>query len=311
MDAVPFIVGPTGVGKTKISILISQKLPVEIISADSRQIYQLLNIGTAKPSPKTLLSVPHHFINYLSPDEYFSAGMYGREARNKINQLFKKQVIPLVVGGSGFYIQALIDGLSEIDATDQDIRDKLRHRFEKDGVERLHKELNSVDPDLAKSINIKDQQRVLRGLEVYYVTGKPLSKLQLQKPIPADFKAILIGLDARRDVLYNMINNRVDQMIHDGLVDEVQQLKNMGFSEKNNALNTVGYKEVFQYLDNNLRLSEMVEKIKINTRRYAKRQLTWFRKDDRIHWLQIDQYDEIENIVEQIFEIFKRHHLIQ
>jgi len=310
MDAVPFIVGPTGIGKTEISIQIAEKLPLEIISADSRQIYRLLNIGTAKPSPETLLTVPHHFIDYLSPDEYFSAGMYGREARNKINQLFENQVIPLVVGGSGFYIQALIDGLSEIDATDKAVRDELRQRLENESVEVLHKELESVDPDLAKNIKTKDQQRVLRGLEVYYVSGKPLSQLQLQKPIPANFNPILIGLDANRDFLYNKINNRVDEMIKAGLVDEVRQLKDMGYSEKDNALNTVGYKEVFEYLDSNLQFDEMVERIKINSRRYAKRQLTWFRKDDRILWLQIDQYDRMENIIEKIFEIFKRYHLI-
>jgi tRNA dimethylallyltransferase len=303
MNAVPFFVGPTGIGKTEISIQIAKNLPVEIISADSRQIYRLLNIGTAKPSPETLLRIPHHFIDYLSPDQYFSAGMYGREARKKITQLFENKIIPLVVGGSGFYIQALIDGLSEIDGTDQTVRLELRQRLENEGVERLHKELESVDPDLAKNIKIKDWQRVLRGLEVYYVSGIPLSRLQLQKPIPADFNPVLIGLEANRDFLYNKINNRVDEMIKVGLIDEVRQLKEMGFSEKNNALNTVGYKEVFEYLDNNLQFDEMVEKIKINSRRYAKRQLTWFRKDSRIKWVKIDDFEKMQDVVDQIIGI--------
>jgi tRNA dimethylallyltransferase len=303
MNAVPFFVGPTGIGKTEISIQIAKNLPVEIISADSRQIYRLLNIGTAKPSPETLLRIPHHFIDYLSPDQYFSAGMYGREARKKITQLFENKIIPLVVGGSGFYIQALIDGLSEIDGTDQTVRLELHQRLENEGVERLHKELESVDPDLAKNIKIKDWQRVLRGLEVYYVSGIPLSRLQLQKPIPADFNPVLIGLEANRDFLYNKINNRVDEMIKVGLIDEVRQLKEMGFSEKNNALNTVGYKEVFEYLDNNLQFDEMVEKIKINSRRYAKRQLTWFRKDSRIKWVKIDDFEKMQDVVDQIIGI--------
>jgi tRNA dimethylallyltransferase len=229
--------------------------------------------------------------------------MYGREARKKITQLFENKIIPLVVGGSGFYIQALIDGLSEIDGTDQTVRLELRQRLENEGVERLHKELESVDPDLAKNIKIKDWQRVLRGLEVYYVSGIPLSRLQLQKPIPADFNPVLIGLEANRDFLYNKINNRVDEMIKVGLIDEVRQLKEMGFSEKNNALNTVGYKEVFEYLDNNLQFDEMVEKIKINSRRYAKRQLTWFRKDSRIKWVKIDDFEKMQDVVDQIIGI--------
>jgi len=311
MKSIPFIVGPTGVGKTEISIQIAQKLPVEIISADSRQIYRLLNIGTAKAPPEILSKIPHHFIDCLSPDEYFNAGMFGREARKKISQLFDNHVIPLVVGGSGFYIQALIDGLSEINATDQEIRDDLRQRLGNEGVEVLYKELESVDPDLAKKIKIKDQQRVLRGLEVYYVTGIQLSQLHLQKPVPADFIPIIIGLDADREFLYNKINTRVDKMIEDGLVDEVNELKVAGFSQKDNALNTVGYKEVFDYLDKIIQYDEMIERIKINSRRYAKRQLTWFRKDDRIQWLRIDQYESLEYIIEQIMEIFKRHQLIE
>jgi tRNA dimethylallyltransferase len=310
MQLVPFLVGPTGVGKTEISIQIAQNISVEIISADSRQIYKFLNIGTAKPPPEILMKIPHHFIDYLSPDEYFSAGMYGREARSIINQILERKVIPLVVGGSGFYIQALIDGLSEIDISDHTIREDLGQRLENEGVEVLHKELKSVDPDLAKKIKMKDRQRITRGLEVYYATGKPLSKLQLNKPNPANFKPILIGLEAERKFLYHKINSRVDEMIQNGLVDEIRQLRDKGLSEKDNALNTVGYKEVFDYLNNIIEFDEMVEKIKINSRRYAKRQLTWFKRDNRITWMKIDEYDAIENIVNDILENYKKFKLI-
>lgn len=307
MKSVPFLVGPTGAGKTEISIHLAKSIPIEIISADSRQIYQLLDIGTAKPSSEILKKIPHHFIDYLSPNEYFSAGMYGREARKKIKQVQKNKKIPLVVGGSGFYIQALIDGLSEIDAYDQTVRDDLRERLDKEGAQVLHRELESVDPDLAVKIKINDWQRILRGLEVYYVMETPLSKLQLSKPNPADFKPVLIGLEVEREYLYKKINHRVDEMIEIGLVDEVRQLKGKGFSEKDNALNSVGYKEVFDYLNNTIEYDEMVEKIKINSRRYAKRQMTWFRRDKRITWLKIDENMHIDNIVNESLEIFKKY----
>jgi len=302
MNIVPFLVGPTGIGKTTISLIIAEKLPIEIVSADSRQIYRYMDIGTAKPSSEILNKIAHHFIDYLSPDEYFSAGMYGREAKKKINQIFKFNKIPLVVGGSGFYIQALIDGLSEIEVSDQDLREDLRERLENEGVESLYKELETVDPQLANKIKLKDKQRILRGLEVYYATGSPLSQLQLNKPKPANFSPLLIGLDAEREWLYKKINERVDEMIKLGLVGEVKNLKDKGFSIKNNALNTVGYKEVFQYLNDNLEFDEMIETIKMNTRRYAKRQITWFRRDNRIKWLNIDKSVKTEEIADQALD---------
>jgi tRNA dimethylallyltransferase len=312
MKYVPFLVGPTGVGKTEISIQIAKYLPVEIISADSRQIYRFLDIGTAKPSSEILMKIPHYFIDYLTPDQYFSAGMFGREARNKISQILEKKAIPLVVGGSGFYIKALIDGLSKIDISDdQTIRDDLRQRLKNEGVEVLHRELESVDPDLAKKVKIKDKQRILRGLEVFYLTGIPLSQFQQNKPDPADFNPVLIGIDAEREFLYNKINSRVDEMIKIGLVEEVRQLKNRGFSDKNNALNTVGYKEVFDYLNNMIEFEEMVEKIKLNSRRYAKRQLTWFRRDERIKWLKIDDFNNIEDAADKILERYRKLKLTQ
>ena len=309
MNIVPFLVGPTGVGKTEISLHLAEELPIEIVSADSRQIYRFLDIGTAKPSPEILQKTKHHFIDYLSPDEYFNAGMYSREARTTIRQIFENNKIPLVVGGSGFYIQALIDGLSEIEAIDQIIRGDLRKRLENEGVEALYKELESVDPNLIKKIKLKDRQRILRGLEVFYATGNPLSQMQLNKPDPADFIPMLIGLDAEREWLYDKINMRVDEMIKKGLVDEVRQLKDKGFSEKDNALNTVGYREVFKHLEDKLEFDAMVEKIKINSRRYAKRQLTWFRRDDRIKWLKIDGFDKIEDLTEQILDHYKKFKL--
>jgi tRNA dimethylallyltransferase len=310
MKIVPFILGPTGIGKTELSLQLGKKLPIEIISADSRQIYKFLDIGTAKPSPEILHKIKHHFVDYLSPDDYYSAGMFGREARVVIDQVFKLGKIPLVVGGSGFYIQALIDGLSDIVVSDQKIRQNLRQRLVNEGVEKLYEQLRSVDPDLAKNININDSQRILRGLEVYYSEGKPLSKLQLHKPIPANFKPLLLGLTADRKFLYEKINNRVDEMIALGLVKEVKRLKKKGFSEKDNALNSVGYKEVFDHLNGMLDYDSMIEKIKINSRRYAKRQLTWFRKDDRITWFNRNDFQQSKDLLDKISDQFNLSKLI-
>jgi tRNA dimethylallyltransferase len=310
MKTAPFIIGPTGIGKTEISLLLAEKLPVEIISADSRQIYRYLDIGTAKPSSEILKKVKHHFIDHLSPTDYYSAGMFGREARKRINQLLMSGKIPLVVGGSGFYIQALIEGFSEIEVSDQSIRQKLEKHLEESGIESLYEELMSVDPNLAKNLKINDKQRILRGLEVFYATGQPLSQLQRNNPISADFTPILIGLNANRQVLYNRINNRVDEMLAMGLVEEVHHLKKMGLSEKDNALNTVGYKEVFDHLNGKIDHDTMIEKIKMNSRRYAKRQLTWFRKDTRIIWFNIDEFERKEDLINQILSNINKNTIL-
>jgi tRNA dimethylallyltransferase len=300
MKTVSFILGPTGIGKTEISLLLADKLPVEIISADSRQIYRYLNIGTAKPSKEVLGQVKHHFIDHVSPTDYYSAGMFGREARKIGDLIFESGKMPLVVGGSGFYIQALIDGFSEINVADQGIRDRLEKRLDDLGLDTLYKELVSVDPDLANNLKPGDKQRIVRGLEVFYAAGTPLSQLQQTKAKPADFKSVMIGLNADRELLYERINSRVDEMITIGLVDEVKQLKKRGLTEKVNALNTVGYKEVFDYLNGKFDLDEMKDKIKMNSRRYAKRQLTWFRKDSRIIWFNIDEFQNKADLIEKI-----------
>jgi tRNA dimethylallyltransferase len=226
--------------------------------------------------------------------------MFGREARKVIEQVFRDGKVPVVVGGSGFYIQALIDGLSDIKSSDPDVREALRRKLEKSGLDILYTELKTVDPELAVSIKMQDKQRILRGLEVYHSTGIPMSKLQFQKPTPADFKSILIGLTADREFLYKKINKRVEEMISYGLVDEVKKLKKSGFNLQNNALNTVGYKEVFDYLDGKVDRDTMLETIKRNSRRYAKRQITWFKRDDRIIWFKIDDNTQIKNLTVKI-----------
>lgn len=307
MRVVPILVGPTGIGKTGVSIHLAHKIPIEIISADSRQLFRSLNIGTAKPSKDVLKSVPHHFIDFKSPKDYFSAGMYGRMARKVIGQILDSGKTPLVVGGSGFYIRALVDGLSEIRVKDDKLRKKLENQLIQHGVRQLHHELNQIDPDLANTISKTDKQRILRGLEVYYATGNRLSELQATKATPADFTPLQIGLSASREYLYYRVNQRVDAMIADGLVDEVIALRKRGLSTAYNALNTVGYKEVFEYLEGKIDFKNMADEIKKNTRRYAKRQMTWFRADERIRWINVDENSKPDKIADVILAYYMEY----
>jgi tRNA dimethylallyltransferase len=303
---VPFLVGPTGIGKTKVSVLIAKTLPVEIVSADSRQIYRLLDIGTAKPSREVLKSIPHHFINFLRPDEYFSAGMYSQIARRVVSQIIKRDKVPLVVGGSGLYIKALIDGLHDLDVRDEKIRHSLRQRMMKEGIDKLYNELKRIDEKLAQKIAKNDRQRILRGLEVYLKTGKKLSSLHESRTNPADFDSLIFGLTAKREYLYNNINDRVDKMIEEGFLSEVANLKLKGYSFNLNSLNTVGYTEVFDYFNDKISFEDMIQLIKKNSRRYAKRQLTWFNKDKRIKWIHMDEDTGLEKVVQSIIQDYNK-----
>ena len=304
-NKVLILVGPTAVGKTDVSIHIARKLGGDIVSADSRQVYKYMDIGTAKPTHEQLDSVQHHFINVREPDQFYSAGEYGREARNCVYGLLRNGIVPVVVGGSGFYIQALVDGLFAPGVSDLTVKEKWHKKVETDGVESVFAALEKVDPVSAKRLHPNDIQRVVRALEVYDLTGEPISKYQKGQEDAADFQPVFVGLTRERSELYSRIEYRVDEMFKDGLLEEVESLKKQGFDGSLNALKTVGYKEVFAYLNNELVFTEMVDTIKKNTRRYAKRQLTWFRKDSRIQWLDIDRLSETQ-IVETVLEIFKK-----
>ncbi len=302
---VPFIVGPTAIGKTRLSAEIAAKLNVEIVSADSRQIYRRLDIGTSKPPEALLRKVPHHLINFLRPDENTSAGMYGKIARKVISQIAHRGNIPLVVGGSGLYIRALIDGLHNVDVRDDKIRISLRKRILKEGVGKLYNELKQIDPALARKIKPADKQRIIRGLEIYLSTGKKLSELQEQGASPADFEPLMFGLRAEREWLYKVIDNRVLEMFEQGLLAEVANLKLAGFTRELNALNTVGYREIFIYLENNIYYDDMIAMIQRNTRNYAKRQMTWFRREKRIKWFEIGDTTDFSQLADEIIARIK------
>lgn len=294
------IVGPTASGKTKFSIDIAKKFNVEIISADSRQIYKHISIATAIPEKEQRESIKHHFIEELELEVEYNAGKFGIEGRQRIEDVFRRNKTPIVVGGSGLYIKSLIDGLFESEPVAPKIREKLNKLLEERGKDYLYNELLKIDSQTALKLKPHFFRRVIRALEVYYQTGEKMSNLQKNKP-EINFDFLQIGLNVERSFLYEKINSRVDTMLKRGLFEEIENLYKKGYDYiKYNSLNTVGIKEVFQYLKGEFSYNEMIEKIKQNTRRYAKRQMTWFRKDKRIIWIYIDRSTSDLNVLDKI-----------
>lgn len=299
------IVGPTASGKTALSILLAQKLGGEIISADSRQVYSYLDIGTAKPTPEELTRVPHQFINILRPDQHFNAGEYGLKARVKIEELVKQRKQPILVGGSGLYVRAVVDGFFEGPGKNTEIRDQLEYEARTLGPEILFDRLKQIDPVSAAKMDATKVRRVIRALEVYYATGRPISDLHSIQEIKIPYEAVQFGLEWDRKALYHRIERRVDKMIEDGLVNEVRGLREKGYVRTENALNTVGYKEAFDFIEGKITNEEMIRLIKQNTRHFAKRQLTWFRADKRIRWIPVNEETDWKEIAENIEKEFR------
>ncbi len=294
------IVGPTCSGKTSLGILLAEKLKTEIISADSRQIYKYLDIGTAKPTEEQLKRVKHHFIGELNPDEDYNVSRFENEALKICTHLLNENKIPIVVGGSGLYIKALIDGIIDIAETDKNFREQLFGLKEKYGNEYLHAELKKVDAVSAEKIHPNFWKRVMRAIEVYHLTGKPIWQHHDEQKRDCDFEFEQHGLLIDRNILYSNIESRVDKMFDQGLVEEVKNILSKGYNENINSLNTVGYKEIISYLENEISLDRAIELIKRNTRRYAKRQLTWFNADDRIIWHKIESQKDFNNVADEI-----------
>ena len=284
------LTGPTAVGKTALSLELAAILDAEIVSVDSRQLYKELNIGTAKPDQAELAAVRHHLISERSIGEPVSAGQYAELAEGRIDTLVKAGVSPLLVGGSTLYLHALQHGLSNIPPIPNSIRDELNTRLSEQGTSQLYQELTKLDPHAAATMDPTKSQRILRALEVYYGTGKPLSSFHHDQP-PPRYTYITFVLSRDRDHLYQRIEQRVNLMLEEGLVEEVEQLMNTGFDTALPVFRTIGYQEVIAHLQGDYPYDEMVRLIKRNTRRYAKRQLTWFRRFDEYHWIDLDTTD--------------------
>ena len=284
------ITGPTAVGKTSLSIELAKTLSSEIISADSRQFYREMKIGTARPSDDLLQLVPHHFIGHLSVSDYYNVSRFETDVLSKLDQIYRKSSNALLVGGSGLYINAVCHGIDELPDPDDNLREQLKELYRKEGLLGLQDKLRMLDPVYFQQVDQSNPKRLLRAIEVCLSTGLTYSALRKNQSRPRNFRIIKVGLQRDRDELNQKINHRVEIMMQEGLLEEVKGLlpyRNV------NALNTVGYKELFDYLDGNYSLDQAVEKIKTNTRRFAKRQMTWFRKDREINWFHPDEFEKI------------------
>ena len=290
------ISGPTGVGKTALAISLAQQFQTEIISCDSRQFYREMSIGVAKPSADELSTAPHHFISFLSVEEEFTAGMFSRQARAKIQELFQENEVVVVVGGSMLYMDALLYGLDELPG-DKEVRSALNQRCEEEGLLVLVEELKVKDPDFASSVDLENAHRVIRALEVIQITGKPFSELRTKSSDAINAEIIHVFLSGEREWVYNRINMRVDKMVEEGLFEEVQGLQSMQHLQ---ALNTVGYKEIFKFIEGSCSKEEAVVEIKKNTRNYAKRQMTWYRNKPHVCQFDVQKGDVSAEIISLI-----------
>jgi len=287
------ILGPTASGKSKLAVTLADKLTAEgitngaeVICCDSRQLYKGATIGTATPRPEERAGIPHHLYNFLDPGKELSAGEYSRLAREKVAEVRGRGHLPILVGGSGFYFQALVDGLFEAPEVDQAVRKRLTSYCKRRGVVRLWRILSRLDGESASRIKPKDRQRVIRAMEVRLQTGKPLSQLQKNIPPPPNYDLLALGIAPPREILYRLIEERVDRMIAAGLVEEVEGLLSQGVSKESPVFKAIGYREIASHLEGETSLDEAVKQIKTHSRQYAKRQLTWFRRDKRIRWIE-------------------------
>ncbi|MPS65914.1 tRNA (adenosine(37)-N6)-dimethylallyltransferase MiaA [Chryseobacterium sp.] len=297
------VVGPTGIGKTRLAIDLAKHFNTEIISCDSRQFFKGMEIGTAAPSAEELAEAPHHFIGNLSVQEYYSIGQYEEDALKKLNELFKNHDTVILVGGSMMYEKAVIEGLNDLPEADEENQKKLHEILENEGIEKLQEILKELDPEYFDVVDFHNHRRLLRAIDVIWQTNKKYSEQIAVSQDSRDFNTIRIGIEAPREELYDRINRRVDMMMEKGLLEEAKSLEEF---KDLTALKTVGYSELFKYFDGEWELDFAISEIKKNSRRYAKRQLTWYRKADDIHYLQLGySQEDFEGLIEYINERFQ------
>ena len=294
MDTLVVITGPTAVGKTALTIQLAQHYGVPIINADSRQIYRELKIGTAAPTAEQLQLVKHYFVGTKSIDDYYNASMYEQEVLELLDA--ERSTFHVLSGGSMMYIDAVCNGIDDIPTVRDDVREEMKRRYAEEGLEALCEDLRRLDPEHYAIVDRQNHRRVIHALEICYQTGRTYTSFRTQQKKERPFRIVKIGLNRDREELYNRINQRVDQMMADGLLDEAKSLIS---KRDTNALNTVGYKELFDYLDGRWSLDEAVERIKGNTRRYARKQLTWYKRDADMRWFHPDNIEEILNYLSQ------------
>ncbi|MDL2323128.1 tRNA (adenosine(37)-N6)-dimethylallyltransferase MiaA [Bacteroidales bacterium OttesenSCG-928-A17] len=294
MKTLIVLLGPTGVGKTELSLELAERFRTPIISSDSRQIYKDIPIGTAAPSSEDLSRVPHYFVGTLDLTDYYSASLFEEEVMSLLPELFKDRDVVLMSGGSPMYIDAICKGIDEIPTIDPKLREELKSRYEAEGLDSIRAELKILDPVFYNQVDLKNHKRVIHALEVCLMAGKPYSSLRTNQVRQRPFQILKIGLKRDREELYERINRRVDQMMEQGLLEEARKvypLKHL------NSLNTVGYKELFRYFDGEWSLDFAIDKIKQNSRIYSRKQMTWFKRDKDIHWFHPEQKEEINKLI--------------
>ncbi|MCP4404631.1 MAG: tRNA (adenosine(37)-N6)-dimethylallyltransferase MiaA [bacterium] len=309
MKKIPLVIiaGPTGIGKTRIAIEVAEQLNGEIVSADSMQIYRYMDIGTAKPNPDERARIPHHLLNIRNPDEEFSVANYVTEATAIIRDIHERDKLPLLVGGTGLYIEKLLFGIFEGPGRDEAFRQEMYALAERSGASAVYEKLQHCDPEIAKRLHPNDLLRAIRALEVYHVSGLPMSTQQKEATKPtAHYDAAFFVLNAERELVYRRINRRVDLMIAGGFVEEVQDLYKRGYARELRPMNSLGYKEIGSFLAGECDLPEAVEFMKRNTRRYAKRQLVWFRKYEDARWISRDFEEDAENDIDACSEAIRQ-----
>lgn len=301
------IAGPTAVGKTYVSVELAKKLNTEVVSADSMQIYKGMNIGTAKVTNDEMQGIVHHMINIVNPDENYSVSDFKSDAEKIIDNMLLEDKIPVIVGGSGLYVNSLIYDLDFGKAkSDRKIRDYYNYYYKSHGEDALYEKLQKIDPKATEKIHKNNTKRVIRALEVYDITGTRFSELNTDiRKANSKYECILVGLSMDRKLLYERINKRVDEMISEGLVDEVKDMLNKGYHKNLVSMKAIGYKEIIDYLEGNMSLEEAVNILKRNTRRFAKRQYTWFLKDKNVKWFEIKDINEIDLTVNDVYEYLK------
>lgn len=296
------IVGPTATGKTEISVQVAKRLGAEIISADSMLIYRHMDIGTAKPTPEEMEGVPHHMIDVADPDDTFNVALYNQAVKDILPGILKRNKLPMLVGGTGLYVKAVIEDYNFTQAeTNHELREKLMRECATWGKPALHRRLAEIDPETASRLHVNDVKRVIRALEVYYQTGKTLSESARREKKPV-YNLLMYGLTMDRQQLYSRIEKRVDKMIASGLIDEVEELLARGYSPGLTSMQGLGYKEIARYLNKELTLDQAVILLKQSTRRFAKRQLTWFGRDKRIKWIDVGN-KSVEEVTSEIASV--------
>ncbi|MBQ9737126.1 MAG: tRNA (adenosine(37)-N6)-dimethylallyltransferase MiaA [Clostridia bacterium] len=302
------IIGPTASGKTALATKLAKKLSGEVVSCDSMQIYRGMDIGTAKPTEDEMQFVPHHMIDIAEPSQRFSVADFVSAARECIEDILKRGKVPILAGGTGLYVDSVLFNISFPDFNeDPEFRLKMQEVLEEEGKEALHMRLFKCDPEAAEKIHPNNTRRVIRALEVCKATGKTFTQVSKEARRTPEYDAYVLGIETDRAELYKRIDSRVDVMMENGLLDEVKRLKESGIGRDTTAMQAIGYKELYDYFDRHISLDEAVEKIKQESRRYAKRQMTWFRRNEDIDWVRLDSDENIEKIFERCIDFLKKN----